>query len=202
MPSGRPNLRGHICLGKIMGVHGVRGHLKIKAYTDNPGALDRYGPVLLDDGRVLNLAVKSVTPKGAVIVIAREITDRNDAEKMRGLELFIDRDALPPVDGDELYHADLIGLMAEGEDSEKIGKIVGIHDFGAGELVEIKPPSGPTIMLPFAAEFRGEIALDQGLITLRPPAGMLAVVMSKGSDSNKPDPIERDPIERDKNVTE
>ena len=187
MPVGRPNSRGstdlagHICLGKIIGVHGVRGHLKIKAYTDNPAALDSYGPVLLRDGRILHLSVKTVTPKGPVIVIAREITDRNDAEKMRGLELFIDRDALPPVDGDELYHADLMNLMAVSEGGEKIGKIVGIHDFGAGELIEIKPPSGPTIMLPFAAEFRGEIALDHGFVTLRPPKGMLALVMSKVS---------------------
>ena len=75
---------GRICLGVIVGVHGVRGHLKIKAYTDNPAALDRYGPVSLDDGRLLHLKVKSVSPKGPVIAVAQEVTDRNEAELMRG----------------------------------------------------------------------------------------------------------------------
>ena len=148
---------GRICLGMIVGVHGVRGHLKIKAYTGNPAALDRYGPVSLDDGRLLHLKVKSVSAKGPVIATAQEVTDRDEAELMRGLELFISRDALPPVANDEVYHTDLIGLDARGMDGEAIGVIVGLHDFGAGDIIEVKPPSGPTIMLPFAPEYRDEV---------------------------------------------
>ncbi len=162
-----------ICLGRIVGVHGVRGHLKIKAYTEEPAALDRYGPVYLKDGRQLHLRVKVVSSKGPVIVIARELTDRDEAELIKGQELFITRDALPPVAIDELYHADLIGLEARGPKGEAVGIIVGIHDFGAGDIIEVKPPSGPTMMLPFAPDYRDDVSLEAGFVTLLPPTGML-----------------------------
>ena len=179
---------GRICLGVIVGVHGVRGHLKIKAYTDNPAALDRYGPVSLDDGRLLHLKVKSVSPKGPVIAMAQEVTDRNEAELMRGLELFIKRDALPPTANDEVYHTDLVGLEARDNDGVAIGVIVGLHDFGAGDIIEIKPPSGPTMMLPFAPEYRDEVRLEEGFVTLLPPQGMMELA---GMDGKTEDPDER-----------
>ena len=179
---------GRICLGVIVGVHGVRGHLKIKAYTDNPAALDRYGPVSLDDGRLLHLKVKSVSPKGPVIAMAQEVTDRNEAELMRGLELFIKRDALPPTANDEVYHTDLVGLEARDNDGVAIGVIVGLHDFGAGDIIEVKPPSGPTMMLPFAPEYRDEKRLSEGFVTLLPPQGMMELA---GMDGKTEDPDER-----------
>ncbi|RZO32389.1 MAG: 16S rRNA processing protein RimM [SAR116 cluster bacterium] len=179
---------GRICLGVIVGVHGVRGHLKIKAYTDNPAALDRYGPVSLDDGRLLHLKVKSVSPKGPVIAMAQEVTDRNEAELMRGLELFIKRDALPPTANDEVYHTDLVGLEARDNDGVAIGVIVGLHDFGAGDIIEVKPPSGPTMMLPFAPEYRDEMRLEEGFVTLLPPQGMMELA---GMDGKTEDPDER-----------
>lgn len=179
---------GRICLGVIVGVHGVRGHLKIKAYTDNPAALDRYGPVSLDDGRLLHLKVKSVSPKGPVIAMAQEVTDRNEAELMRGLELFIKRDALPPTSNDEVYHTDLVGLEARDNDGVAIGVIVGLHDFGAGDIIEVKPPSGPTMMLPFAPEYRDEMRLEEGFVTLLPPQGMMELA---GMDGKTEDPDER-----------
>ena len=179
---------GWICLGVIVGVHGVLGHLKIKAYTDNPAALDRYGPVSLDDGRLLHLKVKSVSPKGPVIAMAQEVTDRNEAELMRGLELFIKRDALPPTANDEVYHTDLVGLEARDNDGVAIGVIVGLHDFGAGDIIEVKPPSGPTMMLPFAPEYRDEMRLEEGFVTLLPPQGMMELA---GMDGKTEDPDER-----------
>ena len=179
---------GRICLGVIVGVHGVRGHLKIKAYTDNPAALDRYGPVSLDDGRLLHRKVKSLSPKGPVIAMAQEVTDRNEAELMRGLELFIKRDALPPTANDEVYHTDLVGLEARDNDGVAIGVIVGLHDFGAGDIIEVKPPSGPTMMLPFAPEYRDEMRLEEGFVTLLPPQGMMELA---GMDGKTEDPDER-----------
>ena len=176
---------GRICLGMIVGVHGVRGHLKIKAYTGNPAALDRYGPLSLDDGRLLHLKVKSVSAKGPVIAMAQEVTDRDEAELMRGLELFISRDALPPVENDEVYHTDLIGLDARGMDGEAIGVIVGLHDFGAGDIIEVKPPSGPTMMLPFAPEYRDEVRPEAGFVTLSPPPGMIELAGLEGK-TDKP----------------
>ena len=171
---------GQICVGTIIGVHGVRGDLKIKAYTDNPAALGSYGPVSLGNGRVLNLRVKTVTPKGPVIVSAREVDDRNAAELLRGIDLFVNREMLPSVDEAELYHADLMGLSARTQDGQTLGTITGIHDFGAGEIVEVKPPDGATMVLPFMTEFRDEVELEAGYVVLRPPAGMLEMVQSDG----------------------
>ena len=182
---------GRICLGVIVGVHGVRGHLKIKAYTDNPAALDCYGPVSLDDGRLLHLKVKSVSPKGPVIAVAQEVTDRNEAELMRGLELFIKRDALPPTANDEVYHTDLVGLEARDNDGVAIGVIVGLHDFGAGDIIEIKPPSGPTMMLPFAPEYRDEVRLEEGFVTLLPPQGMMELAGMDGKTENPDERVDR-----------
>ena len=176
---------GRICIGMIVGVHGVRGHLKIKAYTGNPAALDRYGPLSLDDGRLLHLKVNSVSAKGPVIAMAQEVTDRDEAELMRGLELFISRDALPPAENDEVYHTDLIGLDARGMDGEAIGVIVGLHDFGAGDIIEVKPPSGPTMMLPFAPEYRDEVRPGAGFVTLSPPPGMIELAGLEGK-TDKP----------------
>ena len=175
---------GRICLGVIVGVHGVRGHLKIKAYTDKPAALDRYGPVAFDDGSLLHLKVKSVSPKGTVIAVAQEVTDRNEAELMRGLELFIKRDALPPTANDEVYHTDLVGLEARDNDGVAIGVIVGLHDFGAGDIIEVKPPSRPTMMLPFAPEYRDEVRLEEGFVTLLPPQGMMELAGMDGKTEN------------------
>ena len=175
---------GLICLGVIVGVHGVRGHLKIKAYTDNPAALDRYGPVSLDDGRLLHLKIKSVSPKDTVIALAQEVTGRNEAELMRGLELFIKRDALPPTANDEVYHTDLVGLEARDNDGVVIGVIVGLHDFGAGDIIEVKPPSRPTMMLPFAPEYRDEVRLEEGFVTLLPPQGMMELAGMDGKTEN------------------
>ena len=171
---------GRICLGMIVGVHGVRGHLKIKAYTGNPAALDQYGPVCLDDGRVLHLNVKSVSAKGPVIAMARDVTNREEAELMLGFELFISRDALPAIANDEVYHSDLIGLDARGMDGEAIGVIVGLHDFGAGDIIEVKPPSGPTMMLPFTPGYRDEVRPEVGFVTLSPPPGMIELACLEG----------------------
>jgi len=179
MPSGR------VCLGRIIGVHGVRGHLKIRAYTDDPAALDQYGPVSLEDGRTLTLRVKTVTPKGPVIVSAKEITDRNIAEQMRGLDMYIDRSALPPVTDEEIYQADLVGLNAVTEAGKVIGQIIGIHDFGAGEIAEIKPADGASVMLPFAPPFRGDVKVDEGLVILCPPDGMLDLVLADDASAGR-----------------
>ena len=178
---------GRICLGMIVGVHGVRGHLKIKAYTGNPAALDRYGPLSLDDGRLLHLNVKSVSARGPVIAMAQEVTGRDEAELMRGFELFISRDALPPAGNDEVYHTDLIGLDARGIDGEAIGVIVGLHDFGAGDIIEVKPPSGPTMMLPFAPEYRDEVRPEAGFVTLSPPPGMIELAGLEGKTDRRSD---------------
>ena len=108
-----------------------------------------------------------MSAKGPVIAMAQEVTDRDEAELMRGLELFISRDALPPVANDEVYHTDLIGLDARGIDGEAIGVIVGLHDFGAGEIVEISMAgSSTTELYPFYPPFLVDLDIQEGKIVL------------------------------------
>jgi len=164
-----------LSLGAVTGAHGVRGQFKVKPFTDQPKALDKYGPVWLEDGRQLSLSVKSVSPKGFVLVSAVEITSKEAADALRGCQLLIDRDKLPPSDEGEHYHADLIGLTVVTEADGALGQIIGIHDFGAGEIVEIEPEKGPSFMLPFSGDYLAKIDDEAGAVVLDPPIGMVAL---------------------------
>jgi len=164
-----------LAIGAIAGAHGVRGQFKVKPFTAAPRDIAAYGPVLAGE-RHLTLSVKGVTANGLVIVAAAEITDRDAAQALRGTELTVARDRLPDPDGDEIYHADLIGLVAKSPDGTVLGRIVALHDFGAGEIVEVKPSKGASMMLPFAPEFVPEIDLDSGRVIIDPPEGLLDMV--------------------------
>lgn len=180
-----------LSIGAVMGAHGVRGQFKVKPFTDKPDSLDAYGPVWLEDGRTLSLSVKSVSSKGFVLVSAREISGRDAAEALRGCHLLVDREMLPSTDEGEYYHADLIGLMVATQEDGDLGKIIGIHDFGAGNIVEVKPENGPSYMLPFSGEHLVEVDANRGWVTLAPPIGMVA--LARAPKSEKP---ERPKVER------
>jgi 16S rRNA processing protein RimM len=128
-----------VLLGRITGVHGLKGEVKIIAYTGEPEDIAAYGALTGADGERLRIsAIRSV--KGCTVIAALHgISDRNDAEKLRGTDLYVSRTALPPPeDDDEYYHSDLIGLKAVSPDGETIGKIIAVHNFGAGDLLEIR----------------------------------------------------------------
>lgn len=128
-----------ILLGVITGVHGIRGELVVKSFAAEPEDIAAYGPLSDKSGsRAFKLKVIRVTPKGGVIVRVDGVADRNAAEALKGTELYIDRGKLPPASGDEYYHADLIGLDAVSPDGRPIGLITGIHNYGAGDLIEIR----------------------------------------------------------------
>ena len=161
-----------LAIGAIAGAHGVRGQFKVKPFTAAPRDIAAYGPVQAG-ARRLTLSVKGVTANGLVIVAAAEITDRDAAQALRGTELTVARDRLPDPGGEEIYHADLIGLVVRTPDGTKLGRIVALHDFGAGEIAEVKPEKGMSLMLPFAPEFVPEIDLDGGHVVIDPPQGLL-----------------------------
>ena len=180
-----------LSLGAVTGAHGVRGHFKVKPFTDKPDSLDAYGPVWLEDGRKLSLSVKSVSPKGFVLVSAREITNRESAEALRGSHLLIDRERLPSTDDDEHYHADLIGMVAATAEDGDLGDIVGIHDFGAGNIVEVKPMTGASFMLPFSGVNLVEVNAADRRVILSPPIGMVALVRAPKFQKPKRPKVER-----------
>ncbi len=171
----------HILLGRIIGAHGIRGDVLVRSYAGAPEAIGSYGALASADGkRTFKLRVVRVTPKGVIVRIA-DVTDRNEAEALAGLDLYIRRKQLPPADDGEFYHADLIGLAAKSPDGAVIGRVVGVHNFGAGDLLEIAiGGSKRTELLPFTDAFVPEVDL----------AGRSAVVIlpEPSDDDDEPPP--------------
>jgi 16S rRNA processing protein RimM len=168
MPDG-----SRIVLGRITGAHGIKGEVKLQSFTSDPESIASYGP--LDSSAGGTLVVRSLAPfKGMFRARLEGITDRNAAEALRGVELSIDRSRLPEPDGDEIYHADLIGLAAHDRAGQLVGTVVSVLDFGAGELLELKPADGTaTVLVPFNTETVPDIDLDAGRLTIDPPEGLL-----------------------------
>ena len=172
-----------ITLGAVASAHGVRGQFKVKPFTVVPSDVAAYGPVHLEDGRVLQLTVKSVA-KNLVICEANGITDRSMAEGLRGQTLSVQRAALPELDETQTYHADLIGLGVQDTGGQQLGIVVGLHDFGAGEIVEISVAGRSTTELyPFYKPFLVDLDIQEGKIVLAaPPASD-----DKGADTRVDD---------------
>ena len=155
-----------ITLGAVASAHGVRGQFKVKPFTVAPSDIAAYGPVHLEDGRVLQLTVKSIA-KNLVVCEANGITDRGMAESLRGQTLSVNRAALPELDETQIYHADLIGLRVQDTTGEQLGIIIGLHDFGAGEIIEISEAgSRTTEFYPFYAPFLVDLDIQGGKIVL------------------------------------
>jgi 16S rRNA processing protein RimM len=134
-----------ILVGVFGAVHGIRGEVRLKSYTADPAAIGGYGP-LYDEGGARRFSIDALRPIGKDMFVARvkDVSDRNAAEALNGIELFAARDALPPPEEDEFYHADLIGLRVENEDGEILGSVVAVRNFGAGDILEIAPPADAT----------------------------------------------------------
>ena len=163
----------HLAVGAIAGPHGVRGQFKVKLFAETPAALEQYGALQIDDGRTLKLTVKSVNSKGLVIVSAIGVNSREAAEALRGMLLSTSRASLPDPAEDELYHADLLGAAVFHEDGTNLGEVVALYNFGAGEIIEVKPASGASVMLPFAGESLVSVDIPNRRVVLAPPAGFL-----------------------------
>ncbi|MCP4184772.1 MAG: 16S rRNA processing protein RimM [Hyphomicrobiales bacterium] len=131
-------LQDPVLLAKIGAPHGVRGQVRVTSFTQDPMAIDDYGPLTSKDGQSFTIT-KFHLARNVLVVTFKELTTRELAQNARGLELFIERNCLPRNDDDEFYINDLINLDVLDEDQIKIGKIHGISNFGAGDLLEITP---------------------------------------------------------------
>jgi 16S rRNA processing protein RimM len=170
-----------ICVAQIGGAHGIRGEVKLKSFTADPLAVKDYGPLASEDG-ALEIEIEAVRPlpslprtrgrgrEGVLVARLRGIVDRNAAERLTNLKLFIPRDRLPPAADDEFYHIDLVGLAAETVDGTRLGTIVAVHDFGAGDILELQPEAGgATLMVPFTDTFVPRVDIAGGRIIVAPP---------------------------------
>lgn len=144
---GEPEAGKRVALAAVAGAHGVKGEVRLKLFTDSLENLVQHTNVYLD-GR--EIALKSVKDGGKT-AIARfaGVSDRSAAEALRGSLVEIDRSALPPLEEGEYYHADLIGLTCFSENDETIGSVVGVENFGAGDLLDIELVNGKRALIPF-----------------------------------------------------
>lgn len=161
-----------VCVGVVTGAHGVTGAVRIKSFTARAEDIAAYGPLTDEDGaRRLELRLVAAA-KGVLIGRFAGIEDRNRAEALRGLQLWLPRAVLPPPDEDEYYHADLIGLDAVLADGTPLGRVRAVHDFGAGDTLEITGVSAPPAMVPFTRAVVPEIDLAAGRLVIDPPPGL------------------------------
>lgn len=161
-----------VLLGRILGPHGVRGEVVIRTFTAAPESIAAYGSLCDETGaRAVTIESVRATAKGTIARLAG-VSDRNAAEALKGLDLYVPRDRLPPAGEEEFYLADLIGLAVVDPAGSGIGEIVAAHNFGAGDLIEIKLiGSARTEFVPFNDACVPEIDIAGGrVVVVIPPA--------------------------------
>ena len=159
-----------ICVARIGAAHGVRGAVKLWTFTEDPFAVKDYGPLMTKDGARQFEIADVREAKDHLVATFKGVATRNDAEKLNGIELYIAREKLPATDDDEYYHADLIGLAAVNAANEPLGRVIAIHNFGAGDIIEIAPPgAAQTMLLPFTNAVVPTVDLAGGRVVIELP---------------------------------
>jgi 16S rRNA processing protein RimM len=158
-----------ICVARLGAAHGVRGEVKLWSFTADPAAVAGYGPFATADGHVVE--IEALRPaKDFFVARLKGVADRTTAERLRNVELFVPRERLPaPEDNDEFYHADLVGLAVVDASGAALGSVVALHNFGAGDIIEIAPPEGPTLLLPFTNAVVPTVDLAGGRVVIESP---------------------------------
>jgi 16S rRNA processing protein RimM len=162
-----------ICVAQIGPAHGTRGQVRLKSFTADPMAVMNYGALETEDGAA-RFEIESLRPaKSHWVAQLRGVRDRNAAERLANTKLFVRRDRLPAAETDEFYHADLIGLAAVTADGRQLGTVVAIHDFGAGDILELRlEGERDTVMLPFTSATVPVVDIAGGRIVIDPPDGV------------------------------
>jgi 16S rRNA processing protein RimM len=162
-------IAAQICIARIGAPHGVRGAVKLWTFTEDPLAVKQYGPLTTKDGARQFEVATAREAKGHLVATLKGIATRAEAERLNGVKLYIARDKLPATSEDEYYHADLIGLAAVTPANEPLGQVIAIHNFGAGDIIEIAPPQGATMLLPFTNAVVPSVDLKGGRVVVELP---------------------------------
>jgi len=158
-----------VCIAQIGAAHGVRGEVRLKPFTEDPLSVTRYGALESEDGN-RRFEIEAVRPaKDMLVARLKGVTDRDAAEALKNIRLYVARDKLPKPEHDEFYHADLVGLTAQNQNGEMFGTVKAVHNFGAGDLLEIEPATGATIMLPFNETTVPVVDIAGKKIVIEPP---------------------------------
>jgi 16S rRNA processing protein RimM len=164
-----------VLIARIGAAHGIKGEVRVKVYTADPQGIGAYGPLEAPDGRrfeVTSLRPAAGPASDMLVVRFKGIADRNAAEALNGIELSVPRDRLPPAKEDEYYHADLIGLAAVALDGAELGTVIAVHNYGAGDLLEIAPKRGETLLVPFTRAVVPEVDAAAGRVVVDLPEGL------------------------------
>jgi 16S rRNA processing protein RimM len=162
-------MAARICIARIGAAHGVRGAVKLWTFTEDPFAVERYGPLFTKDGARWFEVAHAREAKGHLVATLKGIATREDAERLNGVELYVARDRLPATGDNEFYHADLIGLAAVTRADAPLGRVIAIHNFGAGDIIEIAPAQGATMLLPFTGAVVPSVDLAGGRVVIELP---------------------------------
>ena len=162
-----------VCLGAIAGAFGVRGEVRLKSFTAEPGDIAAYGPLETEDGTRQFTVTLAGQAKNGLVVRLSGIRTKEEADALRGTKLFIDRDRLPDPEEDEFYHADLIGMEVFDTGGTLLGRVKAVMNHGASDLLEIHGPGqSNTVLLPFTREAVPTVDLASGRIVADPPDGL------------------------------
>lgn len=161
-------------MAQIVGAHGVQGAVKIKPFGDNHRALTDYG-ALCDEARARSFKITSLHAHGTLWLAGIVgITDRSAAEKLRGTKLYLARTQLPALaDEKTYYHADLIGLAAKDTAGRPLGTVVAVANFGAGDLLDVKPPKGNSFYVPFTHAVVPKVDIARKELIIDAPPGLI-----------------------------
>ena len=179
-----------ICVGQIGAAHGVRGEVRLRSFTSDPAAIADYSPLETEDGRVL--AIMALRPvKDHFIARLTGIADRDAARALANTKLYVPRERLPETgEANEFYHADLIGLVAVNRTGDMLGSVIAIHNFGAGDLIEIRPHGdGDTGLVPFDAVHVPIVDIAGGKIVVIPADDALSPSGRQGGAAASPSDI-------------
>ncbi len=176
-------LNNPVQMAVIGAAHGIKGELRIKAFTGDPLALGDYGPLYAKDGRAFE--IEDIRPAGDVVVVRfKGIRDRTLAEGLTGTELFVDRSVLPEEEEDEFYPADLVGLAVRDEAGAEAGKVTAVQNFGGGDILEITFRGRKGLLIPFTQAAVPELDIAAGFIRIDPIA---AGLVEDADEDGRPD---------------
>lgn len=141
-----------VCLAEITSPHGIRGNVKLKTYTENPADIFRYKALKDQSGIVYKLRLISTPTPYSAIAMLQGVDNRNQAEKLRGVKLYVTRAELPALEEEEFYYADLIGMAVVDQAGTLIGQVQAVQNHGAGDFLDILTATKEIYSIPFRKE--------------------------------------------------
>lgn len=169
-----------VLLAAIVGAHGLKGEVRVKSFARTGASIATYGPLSDPLGRIFTVRSTRPGPRDELLVTFAEVADRTAAEALKGVKLYVPRNALPATSADEFYHTDLIGLAAVDADGAGIGKVTAVHNFGAGDILEIAGLDGREILIAFTRGTVPVIDLAAGRLTVIEPQTLEADTQKDG----------------------